>query len=764
MTYLFSNTASIFQSNGSAITLLNPLPVTLGSANITVVGNTNIIDTVTVYSTPENPVHTHVTEVGTSGNLQVPWMPIAGNVSIDGNANVKVQGNINGITTLPGITGNVRVYGNVNVDNFPTNVSITQMPGVTGNVGVYGNVSVTQLPAISGNVNVTQLPGVTGNVGVYGNVSVTQLPAISGNVNVTQLPGVTGNVQVYGNVNVDNFPSNVSITQLPGVTGNVHIYGNIGGSDQPITVNQGTSPWITSATTTILGNVQIGAMPASAISAFEELLSAPITPLIQSDANYGLDPDVWKTTTLLGGNVTVADTGLWTVSCNTAVNSYARLFTSRYAKYLPGQGMMARWTAAYTVTAGNTVMTANGVVNCVQVSGPIDREDGYAIGFSGNSVNNKIGIQHRRAGKVEIRQFTITTYNTGTQTVIFTLNGVPYTITLPATTSTNAAATKIAQLLRATDAGQYWNIDGCTSVLTFAYYSPGAKSGTYSMSTSGTGTLLAGTFTPLVTGQAPVDTWYYQDQWDNRNITIDPAKLNVYAMDMRWLGAGAVRFFVEEPTTGKMVLIHTLRWTQNQTGVYPHVNKPNLRISYRIGSITGAQPAQNATLSGASVMLATQGLYNQTTMSQGWYNVDSSNKAQNTVWHLMTIQNPYVRGSVLNKSQLVMQDLTVSAQGNDPMIIYIVKNAAAVNDPLEFQLIPGHGNPYWFAQYSVTSTYTSLGSENINNVQTLGINGSSQFDLLKYNLTLAPGDTFSVFITSTNAITRTSVGATWRVD
>lgn len=35
---------------------------------------------------------------------------------------------------------------------------------------------------------------------------------------------------------------------------------------------------------------------------------------------------------------------------------------------------------------------------------------------------------------------------------------------------------------------------------------------------------------------------------------------------------------------------------------------------------------------------------------------------------------------------------------------------------------------------------------------------------MKYYLTLAPGDTLSVFIQSTNALTRTSVGLTWRVD
>ena len=96
MTYLFSSNVEVSNDQGNAlpvsgnigvlnggeiVTLLNPLPVTLGSANITVIGNTNIIDTVTVNSTPEDPVHNHITEVGTSGVLAVPYMPIQGNVT-----------------------------------------------------------------------------------------------------------------------------------------------------------------------------------------------------------------------------------------------------------------------------------------------------------------------------------------------------------------------------------------------------------------------------------------------------------------------------------------------------------------------------------------------------------------------------------------------------------------------------------------------------------------------------------------------------------
>ena len=64
---------------GSPVTFNNPLPVSLGSSNITITGDVNVGTTVSVTSTPQDPVHTHITEVGSSGilqNLGVPYMPV----------------------------------------------------------------------------------------------------------------------------------------------------------------------------------------------------------------------------------------------------------------------------------------------------------------------------------------------------------------------------------------------------------------------------------------------------------------------------------------------------------------------------------------------------------------------------------------------------------------------------------------------------------------------------------------------------------------
>ena len=51
------------------------------AGNIVISGNVNIPGEVTVNSTPENPVHVHLTELGTYGNL-TSFVPVGGNVSI----------------------------------------------------------------------------------------------------------------------------------------------------------------------------------------------------------------------------------------------------------------------------------------------------------------------------------------------------------------------------------------------------------------------------------------------------------------------------------------------------------------------------------------------------------------------------------------------------------------------------------------------------------------------------------------------------------
>ena len=328
MTYLFSSNVEVSNDSGNPlpisgnigvlnagelVTLLNPLPVTLGSANVTIFGNTNIIDTVTVLSTPENPVHVHLTEIGTSGNLLatgIDYMPISGNVAIT-SGNLAIFGNISGITNLPPvsivgnvnvnpITGNVSIHGNVGIDG---NISgITNLPQLTissGNLAIFGNISgitgnvnvnSVTVTGITSNINVNSysLIGITNNVNVVvqGNISgITTLPAISLASNVNVNP-ITGNVGITGNVNVN--PLSVTVTSIP----EVEIKNDSG---NPVPISGNINATLTGTPVVSFGGVNL--------DAFGRLrVSNPVT--LFDSALSGERRYDWSSATATGGTVT----------------------------------------------------------------------------------------------------------------------------------------------------------------------------------------------------------------------------------------------------------------------------------------------------------------------------------------------------------------------------------------------------------------------------------------------------------------------------
>jgi hypothetical protein len=97
------------------------------TGNIIISGNVNI----------PGEVNAHIVEIGTSGALTVPYMPISGNVVID-SGNVTVSGNVN-ISNTPDITGNVII----------TSLPEVEIKNDVGNaIPIVGNVTVTGTPTV----------------------------------------------------------------------------------------------------------------------------------------------------------------------------------------------------------------------------------------------------------------------------------------------------------------------------------------------------------------------------------------------------------------------------------------------------------------------------------------------------------------------------------------------------------------------------------------------------------------------------------------
>jgi cytoskeletal protein CcmA (bactofilin family) len=114
--------------------------------NIIISGNVNI---------PGN-VDAHITEIGTSGALTVPYMPIAGNITIDTGQSVGISGNVN-IGTMPNVNANITggnvtvnqgtspwvISGNVNATlNSNANVVISGFSGATADA--FGRLRVSE--------------------------------------------------------------------------------------------------------------------------------------------------------------------------------------------------------------------------------------------------------------------------------------------------------------------------------------------------------------------------------------------------------------------------------------------------------------------------------------------------------------------------------------------------------------------------------------------------------------------------------------------
>ena len=247
-------------------------------------------------------VDAHVTEIGTSGALSVPWMP----VSIDGNSNVTVAGgNINAV-----VTGNV------------TSTLSGNLAGITGNVTVVdGGGSLT----IDGTVNIGTMPNV--NAAVSGTVAVS---AISSNVTVVDGGGsltIDGNVGINGNVNIGTMPN---------------VNANIINSN--IEVTQGTSPWVVTgnvnATLDSNANVIISGFSGQTADAFGRLrVSEPYT-LFDTNARY-YDHQQFSSAITGGANVVyVANQSSFQLNVGSSFGDSVIRETMKVFPYQPGKSQL----------------------------------------------------------------------------------------------------------------------------------------------------------------------------------------------------------------------------------------------------------------------------------------------------------------------------------------------------------------------------------------------------------------------------------------
>lgn len=161
-----------------------------------------------------------------------------------------------------------------------------------------------------------------------------------------------------------------------------------------------------------------------------------------------------------------------------------------------------------------------------------------------------------------------------------------------------------------------------------------------------------------------------RDKMDGTGLTghvLDPSKGNVYQILYQWLGFGCIKFFVEEPTLG-FILIHQIDYSGTSTSV--SIDNPSLPLCVEVknGGTSSEIYAETASMSGIlqGDIIDNIGIVN----SVG--NVKTIDN--NIEIPILTIRNKSTFNSVNNKTLVKVQILDIATEGNKSVTFKVYLN------------------------------------------------------------------------------------------
>ena len=481
---------------------------------------------------------------------------------------------------------------------------------------------------------------------------------------------------------------------------------------------------------------------ATSRSAFGELLSVTPTPVVQFDGLYGFDTNKIELYQF-GTGITTAN-NLMEASTGTGAYGYGVIRSKKTVRYRPGQGALARFTAKFD--EGRTGYT--------QRVGFFTQEQALQVGYN---TNGKFGILRANGGKAHIHRFTINTKASGTENITVTLAGTATTVSIGAGTTTFDNAAGIGK-----NTFPGWNVDYKSDEVIFLSNSLGPKTGTFSMTSSGT---LVATSSTAQTGVNQTEYWTYQENWNLDNltgvggttnpslVTLNPQTLNVFQINFRWLGAGEMRYAIENPTNGDMIFIHHDHYSNQNNTV--HLDNPSLKIGYVAAELSGNSGA-GVTVCGASVMGAIEGIISPTDYPLAAYTSRDTSISANTVTHLLSVKGDLITNNKINSRELILKKLTCGATvtGGAPSLVYLFLEPTYASTPVFEKL----GSASSFSTTNTTITGTPIA------VFAIASGAPQTIDVTDLRLVLPPKTKFALAISSSGQINRVDTGITFIED
>lgn len=403
--------------------------------------------------------------------------------------------------------------------------------------------------------------------------------------------------------------------------------------------------------------------PPEGKTAFGEMLTAQITPIIGLSFPYNVNAAQITAQDNQSGSSSIS-TSMLALSTGAAANSSSRFLTNQSILYEPGQGVRVRFTAMFTT----------GVANSAQMMGIGDSGQGLFFGYNGTA----FGIMRRYGGNPEVRTLTVTTKSSHVENITITLDGdADATVAVTNGADTTVTANEIAAN-DYSDVGRGWTAKAVGSKVVFTSWNSVARSGTFSLSAA---TSAVGTFARTLAGVAPTDTWVAQASWNGPDIfdgngvtgvTLDPTKLNVYQIDFQYLGAGLIRFFIEDPNDGELHLVHSIEYANANTR--PSLDNPTMPLTAIVENVSNTT---NLTLKTASIGGFIDGIRINNGVKRG-YGASRTLGATAAETPICSLRIKEVYQSKLNRSKIKINYISTSVEHTKPCAINFYANPTLV--------------------------------------------------------------------------------------
>jgi len=381
------------------------------------------------------------------------------------------------------------------------------------------------------------------------------------------------------------------------------------------------------------------------LTAYDELLVANSTPIIQVTAHYGIRDDIL--TANLGGTTTTGDSN-FIVSTGGGANNVAALVSDRQISYRAGQGLRCEISAVFT----------QGVANNTQQAGFITSESSLGFGYNGTS----FGILYANGGAQEQQELTITAGASVAENATIEVDGFVHVVALASGVSANQAACKISTYLSQNE--PRYQFSYIQNVVYALAKLPDFGGGIWSFS-SGTA---AATWSQKQGGVNPVETWIPKADWNvNPDINIDPTKGNVYQIQMQYLGYGGMFFWIKDPATSRFSHVHTIHY--ENTSTVPSVSNPIFRVGW---ATRNDGNTSNVTVKGASAGAYIEGIVHHDGVPRGKSVVTASYTT--TANTLLMIRNRLTFNEEANRAEIIPLLLFMGTESSQHAIFEIVKN------------------------------------------------------------------------------------------